>query len=150
MKQPTDEAGQPRVALFDSVRDEEQILQLLENLIESSAASAIASRLCKEALEKTRIFLEESRDDARTILIALLWDSTNDAWLPVLCEPIAKDDTERILGYTSSLATLFIDSGANSFEFRTTNDDQKVLALCVQALLELFMLKESTGKGGTS
>lgn len=131
------------VMLFDLRFDEQQVLMLLDQLAAQNATIPKAGELSRDACDRARAYLEANKSSNKVMLVSFVWDRVNETFLPVVCEPFGVDDTDALTQYTSSVGSMMHYCQVNVFELRTISCDNKLLIVCTQALIELFMLQEA-------
>ena len=131
------------VMLFDLRFDQQQVLTLLDQLATENSDIPKVGELSRNACDRTRAYLEADGASAKVMLAAFVWDRFNETFLPVVCEPFTVDDTDALTQYAYSVGSMLHYCQSVRFELRAISCDNKLLIVCTQALIELFMLKEA-------
>jgi len=128
-----------QVFLVDTRYDKEAFLTLFNELADSH--KAIPAFQSKDVYDPIKVNFDIvydclSDEEGRKFLVMLGWDWSNQAFIPFAHGLFEDDDIDTIVGITKSFMEVSIQLCCNDFKLTTFNENNKLMALCVQALCE--------------
>ena len=128
-----------QVFLVDTKFDKEVFLPLLNELADSHKnIPAFQSKDVYDPIKVNFDIVYDCLDDeeGRKFLVMFCWDWSNQAFIPFAQGLFEDDDIDAIIGIAESFMKVSIQLCCNDFRLTTFNENNELLALCVQALCE--------------
>ena len=128
-----------QVFLVDTKYDKQAFLPLLNELADSHKnIPAFQSKDVYDPIKVNFDIVYDCLDDEEggKLLVMFCWDWSNQAFIPFAQGLFEDDDVDAIIGIAKSFMKVSIQLFCNDFRLTTFNEDNKLLALCVQALCE--------------
>ena len=128
-----------QVFLVDTKFDKEAFLPLLNELADSH--KTIPAFQSKDVYDPIKVNFDIVYDcldneEGLKFLVMLGWDWENQTFIPFAQGLFEDDDVDAIVGITKSFMEVSIQLCCKDFELTIFNDNNKLLALCVQTLCE--------------
>jgi hypothetical protein len=147
MAEKIDQLAQPvRIFLVDTAQDYDKFLPLLEKLVEehSDNESFRNSDDYKHVQYNFDIAFNCLGDkEARKFLIMFAWSEHNQVFLPFSSGLFDDDEIDTVNNIVKTFIKVAMQMGSDGFEFRSINENNKLLSALIQALCEneLMQLK---------
>lgn len=134
------------IFLVDTAHDYEKFLPLLEKLVEEHSANEPfrKSEDYKNVQHNIDIAFDCLGDkEARKFLIMFAWSEHNQVFLPFSSGLFDDDEVDTVHNIVKTFIKVAVQIGSNGFQFRSLNENNKLLSMLVQALCEneLMQLK---------
>lgn len=128
-----------QVFLVDTKYDKNAFLSLVNELADSH--KNIPEFQSKDVYDPIKFNFDIIYDclgdeKGRKFLVMFGWDWLNQTYIPFTQGLFENDDVDAIIGMTKSFIEVSIQLCCNDFRLTTFNENNKLLALCVQALCE--------------
>ena len=147
MAEKIDQLAQPvRIFLVDTAQDYEKFSPLLEKLVEEHSANEPFRK--SEDYKHVQYNIDIAFDcigdkEARKFLIMFAWSEHNQVFLPFSSGLFDDDEIDTVHNIVKTLIKVALQLDSSGFEFRSLNENNKLLSMLIQVLCEneLMQLK---------
>lgn len=131
------------IFLVDTLLDKDIFFPLLQKMEEEHALVPALTDAEAVRMQLDKAYECLAQTSGEKFICMFIWDFSNQAYLPFCSDSFVDSDTESIVNTIKSFITFSIDCCSNGFLFKTMNEENKLLALAIQALCENEMMQRS-------
>jgi hypothetical protein len=128
-----------KLCLVDASLDKDIFTSILENLLDENKLNDEVSKITSPQIELARQNLSASANDK--FICMFVWGFDKQHYLPFCSGLFTNDDTEVIQQIVTQFIEISVQCCSDGFEIVTFNEENKLLALAVQALSENRMMQ---------
>ena len=128
-----------KLCLVDASLDKDIFTSILENLLDENKLNDEVNKITSPQIELARQNLSASANDK--FICMFVWGFDKQHYLPFCSGLFTNDDTEVIQQIVTQFIEISVQCCSDGFEIVTFNEENKLLALAVQALSENRMLQ---------
>lgn len=138
------------IFLVDTMLDTESFTPLLEKLEDEHASipTLANSPVVLQQFQQARQCLTD--ESGGKFLCMFVWNYSNQAYFPVCTDLFQDSDTEIIMKFVKSFVDCLVGCSCKGFTLKTLNDENKLLALAIQALCENEIMQLNLSKYETN
>jgi len=128
-----------KLCLVDASLDKDIFTSILENLLDENKLNDEVIKITSPQIELARQNLSASANDK--FICMFVWGFDKQHYLPFCSGLFTNDDTEVIQQIVTQFIEISVQCCSDGFEIVTFNEENKLLALAVQALSENRMMQ---------
>ena len=128
-----------KLCLVDASLDKDIFTSILENLLDENKLNDEVSKITSPQIELARQNLSASANDK--FICMFVWGFDKQHYLPFCSGLFTNDDTEVIQQIVTQFIEISVQCCSDGFEIVTFNEENKLLALAIQALSENRMMQ---------
>lgn len=128
-----------KLCLVDASLDKAIFTSILENLLDENKLNDEVSKITSPQIELARQNLSASANDK--FICMFVWGFDKQHYLPFCSGLFTNDDTEVIQQIVTQFIEISVQCCSDGFEIVTFNEENKLLALAIQALSENRMMQ---------